>query len=196
LLFTWKEKDFVAHETGSLVEMRVHPFHYKNHDASCQQIVSPVYSNTVLIGDAAHAMVPFMGQGTNAAFEDIVVLLELLDECNGNLTLALPAFTQARKPHVDALSDMANDHDRALAGMHHPPPASEYLRKYLSSHVFPGVTMFKSAYERVAFSTAPYGTCIASARVRRARRTHGTRTAHARRTHTRNTHKRHAHTCA
>lgn len=62
----------------------------------------------VLIGDAAHAIVPFHGQGMNAAFEDTVVLARLLHE-HGPSENALNAFFAQRKPNADAIAAMALD---------------------------------------------------------------------------------------
>lgn len=60
-----------------------------------------------LIGDAAHAIVPFFGQGMNAGFEDCTVLNGLLDEMNGDWERILPAFQSLRKPDADAIADLA-----------------------------------------------------------------------------------------
>src|SRR5690606_39167773 len=57
-------------------------------------------------GDAAHAIVPFFGQGMNAAFEDVRILAEMLER-DRDTRAVLPAFTAARKPHADAIADMA-----------------------------------------------------------------------------------------
>src|SRR5690606_32289840 len=60
-----------------------------------------------LIGDAAHAMVPFFGQGMNCGFEDCIVLNQLLDEHADNWDKALPEFQRLRKPDCDAITDLA-----------------------------------------------------------------------------------------
>ena len=60
----------------------------------------------VLIGDAAHAMVPFHGQGMNCAFEDCVALADHL-ESNASLTDAFAAFEAQRKPDAEAIQQMA-----------------------------------------------------------------------------------------
>lgn len=61
----------------------------------------------VLIGDAAHAIVPFFGQGMNCGFEDCSVLNGLLDECNEDWNAALHKFQELRKPDADAIADLA-----------------------------------------------------------------------------------------
>jgi kynurenine 3-monooxygenase len=60
----------------------------------------------VLIGDAAHAMVPFHGQGMNCAFEDCVALADHLD-ANASLADAFAAFEAQRKPDAEAIQHMA-----------------------------------------------------------------------------------------
>ena len=66
-----------------------------------------VKNNVVLIGDAAHAIVPFYGQGMNAGFEDCYVLNELLDKYDDNWDTVLPAFQELRKPDADAIAELA-----------------------------------------------------------------------------------------
>jgi kynurenine 3-monooxygenase len=60
-----------------------------------------------LIGDAAHAIVPFFGQGMNAGFEDCSVLNELIDKHGENWESILEEFQQIRKPDADAIADLA-----------------------------------------------------------------------------------------
>lgn len=60
-----------------------------------------------LIGDAAHAMVPFFGQGMNCGFEDCAVLNELWEKHAGDWTKTLEQYQELRKPDGDAISDLA-----------------------------------------------------------------------------------------
>jgi kynurenine 3-monooxygenase len=68
-----------------------------------------VKNNTLLIGDAAHAIVPFFGQGMNAGFEDCRILNSLLDLHRDNWENVLPEFQQLRKPDADAIAQLALD---------------------------------------------------------------------------------------
>ncbi|XP_072123132.1 kynurenine 3-monooxygenase isoform X1 [Mobula birostris] len=61
----------------------------------------------VLMGDAAHAVVPFYGQGMNAGFEDCIVFDELMDQFNNDLSKCLPEFSRLRVPDDHAISDLA-----------------------------------------------------------------------------------------
>jgi kynurenine 3-monooxygenase len=64
-------------------------------------------SKFCLIGDAAHAIVPFFGQGMNAGFEDCSVLNELMDNHGDDWNKILKEFQSLRKPDADAIADMA-----------------------------------------------------------------------------------------
>jgi 2-polyprenyl-6-methoxyphenol hydroxylase and related FAD-dependent oxidoreductases len=61
----------------------------------------------LLIGDAAHAVVPFYGQGMNAGFEDCRILNKLLDEHIDDWDKVLDRFQELRKPDADAIADLA-----------------------------------------------------------------------------------------
>ena len=86
-------EDFFANPTSSLVTVKCYPWTYKD--------------KLALIGDAAHAIVPFYGQGMNCGFEDCTVLNALLDEHGDDWDKVLPAYQQARKPNGDAIADLA-----------------------------------------------------------------------------------------
>ncbi len=87
------EQEFFDNPTGVLGTIRCAPWHYQD--------------KVLLIGDAAHAIVPFHGQGMNCAFEDCVVLDEFL-ETHGRLSAELfGRFSDSRKPNADAIADMA-----------------------------------------------------------------------------------------
>ena len=61
----------------------------------------------LLIGDAAHAVVPFHGQGMNLTFEDCVVLDEVLDESDADWAVIFEAFERAQLANANAIADMA-----------------------------------------------------------------------------------------
>ena len=86
-------EEFQTNPTGSLVTIRCAPWNYRD--------------KAVLVGDAAHAVVPFYGQGMNAAFEDCVVLDECLEESPNDMQRAFTKYFHARKPNADALADLA-----------------------------------------------------------------------------------------
>jgi kynurenine 3-monooxygenase len=61
------------------------------------------------MGDAAHAIVPFYGQGMNASFEDVFVFDEILNENLGDWNAVFKAYQKARKHDTDAIADLAID---------------------------------------------------------------------------------------
>lgn len=87
-------KDFESNPTASLVTIQCYPW---------------VRNNTLLIGDAAHGIVPFYGQGMNAGFEDCRILNDLLTKHADNWDEVLPEFQKLRKPDTDAIAQLALD---------------------------------------------------------------------------------------
>lgn len=87
------EENFSANPTGSMVTVKCSPWHAEN--------------NVLLLGDAAHAIVPFFGQGINCGFEDCTILLELLDRHGADWQQVFRDFELARKTNTDAIADMA-----------------------------------------------------------------------------------------
>lgn len=87
------EEDFFRNPTSSLVTVRCYPWIRDNRFA--------------LIGDAAHAIVPFFGQGMNCGFEDCAVLNRLIDENNEDWGKILEQFQTLRKPDADAIAELA-----------------------------------------------------------------------------------------
>jgi kynurenine 3-monooxygenase len=86
-------EDFFNNPTSSLVTVKCHPWIREDKFA--------------LIGDAAHAIVPFFGQGMNCGFEDCSVLNALIESHNHDWKEILGQFQQLRKPDADAIADLA-----------------------------------------------------------------------------------------
>lgn len=88
-------EDYFRNPTSSLITVKCSPWIYGNHSA--------------LIGDAAHAIVPFYGQGMNCGFEDVFVLDQLIEKFGEDWSAILPAYQQSRKPDGDAIADLAKE---------------------------------------------------------------------------------------
>ena len=86
-------QQFFLHPTASLVTVKCFPWIRDN--------------RFCLIGDAAHAIVPFFGQGMNAGFEDCSVLNGLMEKHGDNWETILRTFQELRKPDADAIADLA-----------------------------------------------------------------------------------------
>lgn len=67
------------------------------------------FKKTLIMGDAAHAIVPFYGQGMNASFEDVFVFDQILNEENFSLEKTFVRFAKERKKDGDAIADLALD---------------------------------------------------------------------------------------
>jgi kynurenine 3-monooxygenase len=84
-------EDFLANPTGALVTIRCQPWRV---------------GRAVLVGDACHAVVPFLGQGMNAAFEDCAVLNQCLLETGWDWERAAGRYESLRREHTDVLADL------------------------------------------------------------------------------------------
>lgn len=87
--------EFFNNPTGALGTVKCSPWSYKG--------------NTLLMGDAAHAIVPFYGQGMNASFEDVTVFDTVLDTCAGSWEEVFKEYQKVRKTDTDAIADLAID---------------------------------------------------------------------------------------
>ena len=108
-----------------------------------------------LIGDAAHAMVPFFGQGMNAGLEDCVVLDGCLERHGGDWARSLPEYQALRRPDCDAVTDMSLQNFVELSELVGDPRF--LLKKRLEQRIhalYPD--RFIPLYPMVAFSHLPY----------------------------------------
>ena len=87
--------EFFNNPTGALGTVKCSPWSYKG--------------KTLLMGDAAHAIVPFYDQGMNASFEDVVVFDAILDKHEGDWQTTFKAYEKVRKAATDAIADLAID---------------------------------------------------------------------------------------
>ena len=87
--------EFFENPTAPLGTIKCFPWQYQG--------------KNLLLGDAAHAIVPFYGQGMNASFEDVVVLDSFLDQHDGNWQKTFKAFEHQRKKDTDGIADLAID---------------------------------------------------------------------------------------
>jgi len=142
--------DFRDNPTGSLVTIHCAPWFYR--DRVC------------LVGDAAHAVVPFYGQGMNAAFEDCVMLDECLEEFRANREHAFAEYFRRRKENADALADLAIGN---FIEMRDKTASKTFRAKKKVDHaleaVLPGI--YLPLYTMVTFTRIPYSTAARRARL-------------------------------
>jgi kynurenine 3-monooxygenase len=132
--------DFFQNPTGSMVTVKSTPWQ--------------VGGQALVLGDAAHAIVPFFGQGMNCGFEDCGVLDALLER-HSRWEEAFSEFFRLRKPNADAIADMAVENfiemrDRTAS----PRFLLEKQVEKVLLNAFPG--RFLSRYTLVSFSRVPY----------------------------------------
>jgi len=142
--------DFKNNPTGSLVTIRCAPWFYKD--------------KVALVGDAAHAVVPFYGQGMNAAFEDCVVLDECLAGFSEDRQRAFAEYFQRRKVNADALADLALEN---FIEMRDKTASRAFRAKKKLDHfleaALPGV--YLPLYTMVTFTRIPYAQAARRARL-------------------------------
>jgi len=143
-------EDFKNNPTGSLVTIRCAPWYYKD--------------TVALVGDAAHAVVPFYGQGMNAAFEDCVVLDECLAEFPDNRERAFAEYFARRKENADALADLAIDN---FIEMRDKTASKTFRAKKKLDHLLEGLLpgVYLPLYTMVTFTRIPYGAAARRAKL-------------------------------
>lgn len=141
-------EEFLTHPVGQLVTVRCEPWSFGG--------------RVLLIGDAAHGVYPFYGQGMNAAFEDVLVLDGCLRARGDEVGPALADFEAARRPHLDVLADLseANFHElqRTATPLHR---ARARLDRTLAG-VAPGIWV--PLYTMVSHRRTPYADALRRAR--------------------------------
>jgi len=145
------QRDFETHPTGTLATLYLDRW--------------SLDGRAVLLGDAAHAMVPFHGQGMNCAFEDCVSLSNHL-QAEGDLAAAFAAFESERRPNAQAIQQMAlenylemrervDDEDFLLQ--------RELERELAKRHP----DRFVPRYAMVTFRRMPYATALQRGQIQR-----------------------------
>ncbi|WP_067465218.1 FAD-dependent oxidoreductase [Actinomadura macra] len=136
--------DYQRNPVGSLVTVRCWPWVRYGDGA----IVA-------LLGDAAHAIVPFFGQGANCAFEDCIEIDRCLAETDGHWPRALSLYQERRKANTDAIAEMALDN---FIEMRDRVSSPVYRAKQFATHALERrlAGRYVSRYELVSFSTIPY----------------------------------------
>nr|BDT31352.1 FAD-dependent monooxygenase [Myxococcus sp. MH1] len=131
---------FFARPTGSMVTVKCAPWN--------------VGGKAVVMGDAAHAIVPFFGQGMNCGFEDCTVLEGLLGK-GGDWETLFGELARLRKTNADAIADMAVENFVEMRdSTGNPRFLLEKAVEKVLLNTFPGE--FVSRYSMVSFSRVPY----------------------------------------
>ena len=134
-------EDFFGNPTGHLETIRCEPWSFEDHG--------------LVLGDAAHAIVPFHGQGMNAAFEDCSAFDSCLENPDRPWNEIFEEFEKRRRPNTDAIADMALENYVEMRSTVREPKFQ--LKKDLSFRLeerHPG--RFIPRYSMVMFHTIPY----------------------------------------
>lgn len=129
----------------NLVSIKCDPYHIKD--------------KAILLGDAAHAMVPFYGQGLNCGFEDLLVFDDLMEKYNEDFGKVLEEFSKHRKQDVQTMNDLAMyNYIEMRASVN---SKLFLLRKYLDNFLF---MLFPNSwiplYTMVSFTRTRYHECL------------------------------------
>ncbi len=139
-------KSFMKNPTSAMVTMKCYPWTY--------------WDKVALVGDSAHAVVPFYGQGMNAGFEDIFVLNELIHALGDDWEAIFKQYQEKRKPNADAIAELSYRNFKEMSSKTADPKfllqkkiEKRFAEKYPDKWV--------PVYSRVTFSERPYAEALA-----------------------------------
>jgi kynurenine 3-monooxygenase len=139
-------EDFFRNPTSAMVTMKCYPWTY--------------WDKVALVGDSAHAIVPFYGQGMNAGFEDIFVLNELIKGHGDNWEVIFQEYQKKRKPNADAIAELSYRNFMEMSSKTADPMF--LLQKKIEKHfAAKHPDKWIPAYSRVTFSDRPYTEALA-----------------------------------
>ena len=139
-------RDFFKNPTSYLAIMKCYPWTYED--------------KVALIGDSAHAIVPFYGQGMNAGFEDITILNELMQKFGDDWETIFKEYEISRKPNADAIAELSRRNFEEMSAK--TADANFLLQKKIEkwfSDKHPDKWL--PLYSRVTFSLHPYSEALA-----------------------------------
>jgi len=143
-------ENYNSNPVGAMVTIKCSPWHMDG--------------RALLLGDAAHAIVPFFGQGLNCAFEDVTVLLELLDRGNKDWEHLFAEFEAARKQNTDAIADLALENFVEMRDKVADPRFLFRKKVELALEArYPG--HFVPKYAMVTFHRLPYSVALSRGRI-------------------------------
>ncbi|MDF4204482.1 NAD(P)/FAD-dependent oxidoreductase [Maribacter sp. SA7] len=139
-------EDFFKNPTSAMVTMKCYPWTY--------------WDKVALVGDSAHAVVPFYGQGMNAGFEDIYVLDQIIQELGDDWQRIFEIYQERRKPNADAIAELSYRNFVEMSSK--TADANFLLQKKIEKHfAAKHPEKWVPAYSRVTFSNRPYAEALA-----------------------------------
>jgi kynurenine 3-monooxygenase len=138
-------EEYFANTTNSMITVRCSPWAFRD--------------RVVLIGDAAHAIVPYYGQGANAGFEDCFVIDQCIEQYGDNWAMVFEEFERLRKPNTDAIADLAVQNFTELRDRVADPRF--LLRKKMERKLAQRYAdKYTSLYSMIAFTCMPYAEAL------------------------------------
>ena len=137
--------DFFKNPTSAMVTMKCYPWTYWN--------------KVALVGDSAHAIVPFYGQGMNAGFEDIFVLNELIGKYDDDWDAIFEMYQEQRKPNADAIAELSYRNFIEMSSKTADPKfllQKKIEKRFAEKHPDKWIPV----YSRVTFSDRPYSEAL------------------------------------
>ena len=133
--------DFINNPIGELATIYLNPWHFDE----C----------AVLIGDAAHAIVPFFGQGMNASFQDCTILNQLIKQENNNWKKIFSSFSNQHVKNGHAIADMAiENYEEMRDSVNKSKYQTQRKLEFALEQKIPN--KFIPRYSMVSFSEKPY----------------------------------------
>ena len=142
--------DFTGNPTGTLITIKCFPW--------C------IDGKLAMLGDSAHAIVPFFGQGMNAAFEDCTYLNECIDKFPGDWTRIFSEYQNLRKVNTDAIADLAQENFIEMRDL--VADARFQLKKKIETLLYKKYPeIFIPKYTMVTFLRVPYSVALDRGRI-------------------------------
>ncbi len=139
-------EDFFNNPTSAMVTMKCYPWTY--------------WDKVALVGDSAHAVVPFYGQGMNAGFEDIYELNRIIKKHGDDWEAIFQEYQKERKPNADAIAELSYRNFIEMSSKTAEPKF--LLQKKIEKHFASRhPEKWIPAYSRVTFSDKPYTEALA-----------------------------------
>ena len=143
-------ENYFSNPTGAMVTIKCAPWH--------------IAGKALLLGDAAHAIVPFFGQGVNCAFESCAYLAECIDRHGNDWPKVFAEYESLRKVNTDAIAELALENFVEMRD-HVADPKFLFKKKVEQALQQKYPTIFVPKYSMVTFQRLPYAVALARGKI-------------------------------
>jgi kynurenine 3-monooxygenase len=137
-------EEFFKNPTPKLMSIKCKPYHYKG--------------NVLIVGDAAHAMVPFYGEGMNTGFEDCMVLNDLIDRYPNSFERALEEYSKVRHQDVVTICDLSMENYAEMRDKVNSPLFT--FKRSVERFFYRLNKDFIPIHNMISHTTIPYSECV------------------------------------